>query len=344
MRNAGRQRASEYMTGRLKNPITKKSVEKKPVALTIAGSDPSGGAGFQADLKTFAALKVYGFSVITAVIAQNSAKVVRVAPVDAAMVTAQFEALAAERRPDALKTGALADAAVVLAVAEAIRGLKMPAPVVDPVLIASSGARLLDAEGEAAMRALIFPLARVVTPNIPEAEALSGVMIDGPEAMRAAARALRRMGARAVVIKGGHPYMGGSAEGAPARVHGLGPCGERGEAALATGPGRRGSAAAEMAAAPGASRAGRRGHRGGGATAVDLLYDGRNFVELAGERIPGGGAHGTGCAFSAAIAAYLARGAELEAAVRGAKRFVARALRHGFALGAGRTMLDHFAR
>jgi hydroxymethylpyrimidine/phosphomethylpyrimidine kinase len=77
---------------------------------------------------------------------------------------------------------------------------------------------------------------------------------------------------------------------------------------------------------------------------VDLLYDGRNFVELAGERIPGGGAHGTGCAFSAAIAAYLARGAELEAAVRGAKRFVARALRHGFALGDGRTMLDHFAR
>src|SRR6266849_3935483 len=337
------------MTGRL--AVARKSVAKKPVALTIAGSDPSAGAGFQADLKTFAALKVYGFSVITAVIAQNSAKVVRVAPVDAAMVTAQLEALASERRPDALKTGALANAAVVLAVAEAIRALKMPAPVVDPVLIASSGARLLDADGEAAMRALIFPLARVVTPNIPEAEALSGVMIDGPEAMRAAARALRRMGARAVVIKGGHPYTGGSADGAPARARGARTGGERGEAPLATGPGRSGagsaaagSGGAEMAAASGALRAGRRSHRGGGATAVDLLYDGRNFVELAGVRIPGGGAHGTGCAFSAAIAAYLARGAELEAAVRGAKRFVARALRHGFALGAGRTMLDHFAR
>src|SRR5216684_4396307 len=203
------------MMGRL--AVARKSVAKKPVALTIAGSDPSGGAGFQADLKTFAALKVYGFSVITAVIAQNSAKVVRVAPVDAAMVTAQLEALASERRPDALKTGALANAAVVLAVAEAIRALKMPAPVVDPVLIASSGARLLDADGEAAMRALIFPLARVVTPNIPEAEALSGVVIDGREAMRAAARALCRMGARAVVIKGGHPYTGGSGDGGGVR-------------------------------------------------------------------------------------------------------------------------------
>ncbi len=325
----------------VRSAVARKSVAKKPVALTIAGSDPSGGAGFQADLKTFAALKVYGFSVITAVIAQNSAKVVRVAPVDAAMVTAQLEALASERRPDALKTGALANAAVVLAVAEAIRALKMPAPVVDPVLIASSGARLLDADGEAAMRALIFPLARVVTPNIPEAEALSGVVIDGREAMRAAARALCRMGARAVVIKGGHPYTGGSADGAPARARGAGSA-----AAGAGGVAARsgGSGAAAMAAASGAPRAGRRSHRGGGATAMDLLYDGRNFVELAGERIPGGGAHGTGCAFSAAIAAYLARGAELEAAVRGAKRFVARALRHGFALGAGRTMLDHFAR
>src|SRR6266851_1894446 len=312
MRDVGCQRAADIMTGRL--AVARKSVAKKPVALTIAGSDPSGGAGFQADLKTFAALKVYGFSVITAVIAQNSAKVVRVAPVDAAMVTAQLEALASERRPDALKTGALANAAVVLAVAEAIRALKMPAPVVDPVLIASSGARLLDADGEAAMRALIFPLARVVTPNIPEAEALSGVIIDGPEAMRAAARALRRMGARAVVIKGGHPYTGGSADGAPARVRGARTGGERGEAPLATGPRRRGAGAAAMAAASGASRAGRRSHRGGGATAVDLLYDGRNFVELAGVRIPGRGAHGTGCAFSAAIAAYLARGAELEAA------------------------------
>src|SRR6266849_4154240 len=232
------------MTGRL--AVARKSVAKKPVALTIAGSDPSAGAGFQADLKTFAALKVYGFSVITAVIAQNSAKVVRVAPVDAAMVTAQLEALASERRPDALKTGALANAAVVLAVAEAIRALKMPAPVVDPVLIASSGARLLDADGEAAMRALIFPLARVVTPNIPEAEALSGVVIDGREAMRAAARALCRMGARAGVIKGGHPYTGGSADGAPARARGAGSA-----AAGAGGVAARsgGSGAAAMAAA-----------------------------------------------------------------------------------------------
>src|SRR5579859_8007541 len=113
--------------------------KKRPVAMTIAGSDPGGGAGLQADLKTFAAHGVYGFSVITAVIAQNSAQVTRVEPVSAAMVTAQIATIAAECRPDALKTGALANAEVVRAVTESIRDLRLPAPVVDPVLISSSG-------------------------------------------------------------------------------------------------------------------------------------------------------------------------------------------------------------
>ncbi len=181
---------------------------KWPVAMTIAGSDPGGGAGLQADLKTFAAHRVYGFSVITAVIAQNSAHVTRVEPVSAAMVTEQIATIAAERRPDALKTGALGSGEVVRAVVESIRQFKLPAPVVDPVLISSSGARLLDEAGEHALRSMLLPLARIITPNIPEAEALSGIAIDGPVAMRAAARALRRLGARAVVIKGGHPFNG----------------------------------------------------------------------------------------------------------------------------------------
>ena len=263
--------------------------------MTIAGSDPSGGAGLQADLKTFAALGVHGFSVITAVIAQNSARVARVAPVAAAMVAEQIATLAAERIPDALKTGALANAEVVRAVADSIRDLKLPPPVVDPVLISSSGARLLDDEGEHALRSLLLPLARVVTPNIPEAEALAGVDIDGPAAMRTAAHALHRLGARAVVIKGGHSFSGD------------------------------------------AGVAGRR--------AIDLLFDGRGFTEFAAPRIPGGGAHGTGCAFSAAIAARLARGDDLESAVRHAKAFVTRALRARFMLGEhGRALLDHFAR
>ena len=266
----------------------------RPVAMTVAGSDPGGGAGAQADLKTFAALRVYGFSALTAIIAQNSATVVQVEPVAAAMVSRQIEIVAAERRPDALKTGALASAKIVDAVARAIADLRLPAPVVDPVMISSSGVRLLDREGEQSLRERLIPLARILTPNIPEAEALTGIEIDTDAALRAAARMLRKMGARAVLIKGGHA----------------------------------------------------RDDKGGAAKrALDLLYDGRAFIELTAARVPGGGAHGTGCALSAAIAAYLARGADLETAVRRAKAFVTRALRASFILGpGGRPLLDHFAR
>ena len=175
-----------------------------PVALTIAGSDPSGGAGVQADLKTFAAHRVYGFSAITSVIAQNSARVGRIAPVDPALVAEQIAAVVRQHRPGAIKTGALANAAIVAAVARTIRRLRLPAPVVDPVLISSSGKRLVDRAGEAAIRSRLIPIARIVTPNIAEAEALTGIAIDDASAMRAAARALIAMGARAVVIKGGH--------------------------------------------------------------------------------------------------------------------------------------------
>jgi hydroxymethylpyrimidine/phosphomethylpyrimidine kinase len=274
-------------------------VSKRHVAMTIAGSDPSGGAGLQADLKTFASNGVYGFSIITAVIAQNSAHVIRVEPVSAAMVTEQIAAIVAERRPDALKTGALANDEVVRAVAESIRKFKLPAPVVDPVLISSSGSRLLDEAGEHALRSILIPLARVVTPNIPEAEALTGLAIDGPTAMRTAARALRRLGARAVVIKGGHPFDGQDDDNDSAHRHRV----------------------------------------------VDLLFDGRSFTEFTTARIPGEGAHGTGCAFAAAIAARLARGDDLATAVRHAQTFVARALRARFMLSKdGRALLDHLVR
>jgi hydroxymethylpyrimidine kinase/phosphomethylpyrimidine kinase len=266
-----------------------------PVAMTVAGSDPSGGAGLQADLKTFAALGVHGYSVVTAIIAQSSARVVRVAPVAPAMLAAQIEVLAAECRPAALKTGALATAANVRAAAAAIVRCKLPAPVVDPVMVASSGARLLDRAGEADLRIHLLPIARVCTPNLPEAERLSGLAIDSPAAMRAAARAICALGARAVVIKGGHQVAG-----------------------------QRGAPSSRV---------------------IDLLYDGRGFIELTAARIPGGGAHGTGCAFAAAIAAMLARGADLEAAVRAAKAFVTRALRRSYVLGSrGRPLLGHLPR
>jgi hydroxymethylpyrimidine/phosphomethylpyrimidine kinase len=266
--------------------------DKKIVALTIAGSDPGGGAGIQADLKTFAALGVYGYSVITAVIAQNSSTVKRVAPVEAAMVAAQIETLVAERRPDAIKTGALGTAKIVKAVADAISRLDLPAPVVDPVLISSAGLRLLDPAGERAMLKRLLPLARIVTPNLAEAQALSGVDGASPAAIRAMARALGKAGARAVLIKGGH--IGSYSE---AR-----------------------------------------------AQSTDMLYDGREFIEMRAARIRGGGAHGLGCALSAAIAAYLAQGIDLVGAVRRAKRYVTAALGASFKLGDGRAMLDHFAR
>jgi hydroxymethylpyrimidine/phosphomethylpyrimidine kinase len=273
-----------------------KRSDKKSVALTIAGSDPGGGAGIQADLKTFAALGVYGYSAITSIIAQNSSTVKRVAPVDAAMVAAQIETLAAERRPDALKTGALGTAAVVEAVAGAIARLDLPAPVVDPVLISTAGTRLLDPAGERALVKHLLPIARIVTPNLAEAQALSGVDGSSPAAIRAMARALGKAGARAVLIKGGH--LGGH----------LGQSFKSPE------------------------------------QSIDLFYDGREFVELRAARIPGDGAHGLGCALSAAIAAYLALGMDLDGAVRRAKRYVTAALRASFKLGAGRAVLDHFAR
>ncbi len=143
----------------------------RPSALTIAGSDPGGGAGIQADLKTFAALEVYGFSAITAVIAQNSSQVLRVAALNPSMVAAQIAAVALERKPNAVKIGAMGTASIVKAVAASITEHKLAAPVVDPVLISSSGTRLLSKAGEAALLAEIVPLARVITPNIPEARA-----------------------------------------------------------------------------------------------------------------------------------------------------------------------------
>lgn len=278
----------DKIISKLERPVLALPKSKRPIALTIGGSDPGGGAGIQADLKTFAALGVYGYSVLTQVIAQNSSRVVELQNASPDIVIAQLETLAAESAPAAVKTGALANFKIVKAVARALKDLQFPAPVVDPVIVSSSGARLLGPKGKRAMREYLIPGARVVTPNIPEAEALTKIAIDSDASMRAAAREFIKMGAAAVVIKGGHSKDQ--------------------------------------------------------ADATDLLLDGRRFVVLKGPRIAGGGAHGTGCAFSAAIAAYLARGESLEAAVRNAKRYVATALRASFKLGKGSPLLDHFAR
>jgi hydroxymethylpyrimidine/phosphomethylpyrimidine kinase len=174
------------------------------VALTIAGSDPSGGAGIQADLKTFAAFGVYGASAIAAITVQNTLGVEAVAPLSADLVTSQIEAIAGDFSIDATKTGMLATAAIVEAVAAAIAELDLPLVVVDPVLVSTSGERLLDADAVQAMITELLPRARVVTPNVPEAEALSGRRISSAQDARDAARAIRDMGAAAVIITGGH--------------------------------------------------------------------------------------------------------------------------------------------
>jgi hydroxymethylpyrimidine/phosphomethylpyrimidine kinase len=173
-------------------------------ALTIAGSDSSGGAGIQADLRTFAALGVYGTSAITAITAQNTVGVVEAAVIAADLVTAQIEAVAGDIDIHAVKTGMLGDAAVVEAVAAAIKELELPLVVVDPVLASTSGARLLDDDGLEMLCAALVPLARVVTPNVAEAEVLSGNRIGSDEDLRDAARKIHDLGAAAVIITGGH--------------------------------------------------------------------------------------------------------------------------------------------
>ena len=173
-------------------------------ALTIAGSDSGGGAGIQADLKTFAALGVYGTAAITAATAQNTVGVMGVATLSSEFVTAQIEAIASDITLHATKTGMLANAAIVEAVAAAVGELDLPLLVVDPVMVAKSGDRLLDDEGVEALRSELLPRAIIVTPNIPEAEILSGRRIDSVEQARAAAVDIHRLGARSVVVKGGH--------------------------------------------------------------------------------------------------------------------------------------------
>jgi hydroxymethylpyrimidine/phosphomethylpyrimidine kinase len=173
-------------------------------ALTIAGSDSSAGAGVQADLKTFAAFGLYGLCAITAITAQSTNGVEAVAPLAADLVTAQIEAVAGDFTIAATKVGMLATAAIVEAVAASIEELELPLVVLDPVFVSTSGDRLLDDDGVEALRTLLLPLARVVTPNHAEAEALSGVRITSADTLREAARRIHMLGARGVVITGGH--------------------------------------------------------------------------------------------------------------------------------------------
>jgi hydroxymethylpyrimidine/phosphomethylpyrimidine kinase len=255
-------------------------------ALTIAGSDSGGGAGIQADLKTFSALGVYGMSAITAITAQNTLGVTAVHEVPPAIVAAQIDAVVTDIGADAVKTGMIANSEIIRVVAAKIREHGLSTLVVDPVMIATSGDRLLAEEAVEALRSELVPLASVVTPNLPEAGVLVGREVASLAEMHEAARAIVGMGARSVVVKGGH--LDGDA--------------------------------------------------------IDIFYDGDRVVELPGRRIESTSTHGTGCTLASAIAALLARGEPLEAAVARAKAYVTTAIERAYPIGHGHGPVHHFHR
>jgi hydroxymethylpyrimidine/phosphomethylpyrimidine kinase len=255
-------------------------------ALTIAGSDSIAGAGIQADLKTFAAHGVYGASAVTAITAQSTTGVIDVLPLPVEIVRAQIQAVSQDTAIAAAKTGMLATAEIVDAVSESLRQLRTPCVVVDPVMAASADARtLLTRESVSIFKAKLLPLATVVTPNLAEAAALSGIDVNSLESAREAARRIAGFGPRAVVIKGGH----------------------------LTGP-----------------------------DAIDLLFFAGSFSELAASRVHTADVHGTGCTFASAIAARLALGDDIPAAVEQAKRYITEAIAQSIQIGRGARILNHF--
>lgn len=259
--------------------------EPLPVALTIAGSDPSGGAGIQADLKTFHQFGVYGEAAITLLTVQNTRQVSRVECLPGWLVIEQVRAVLEDIVPSAAKTGALGSKEVVEALAELAGDFRFPL-VVDPVMISKHGAPLLPEDARRALQERLIPRARLVTPNLAEAEELTGLRIRDLAAMRRAAERILRMGAKAVLIKGGH---------------------------LAD-------------------------------SSTDILLAGAEWHEFPASRIDTPHTHGTGCTYSAAITAELARGAPLADAVRRAKDFITEAIRSAPGLGAGSGPVNHHAR
>ena len=249
-----------------------------PRALSIAGSDSGGGAGIQADLNTFGAFGVFGTTAITAVTVQNTVGVSGFQEISPETVAAQIRAVAEDIGVDAAKTGMLASAPIVNAVAETVSAVRIPALVVDPVFVSKHGHRLLAEDAVSSLRQRILPLAAIVTPNLPEGAELAGVSAASRDDMRKVGERLLDLGASAVLVKGGHLESGG---------------------------------------------------------ADDLFFDGTREDWLESERLPTRHTHGTGCVLSAAIAAELARGAQLLDAVRSGKAFVTEAIRHALAIGEG---------
>ncbi len=256
-------------------------------ALTIAGSDSGGGAGIQADIKTFQELGVFGMSALTAVTAQNTLGVQAVFPMTSEAVIKQIESIGEDLGADALKTGMLFNAEIIAAVSGKIKQYQWTKVVVDPVMIAKGGASLLQQEAIAALKEHLLPLSLIITPNIPEAEVLTGMTIKSMEDKHEAARRLLDLGAKNVVIKGGHDEDTDQA--------------------------------------------------------VDILFDGQGFEYFTTERMATKNTHGTGCTFSAAITAELAKGSSVLDAVTTAKSFIQAAIADDLRIGGGHGPTNHWA-
>ncbi|WP_214793548.1 MULTISPECIES: bifunctional hydroxymethylpyrimidine kinase/phosphomethylpyrimidine kinase [unclassified Exiguobacterium] len=258
----------------------------RPQVLTIAGSDSGGGAGIQADLKTFQELGVFGTSVLTAVTAQNTRGVHGVEAVSPELITQQLDAIGSDFSIAACKTGMLFDAARIEAVATGVKRHVFNRLVVDPVMIAKGGAPLLQDTAVDALKTSLLPLATVVTPNVPEAEVLTGLTIRSFNDRLEAARRMLAYGVRAVILKGGHLE---------------------------------------------------------GETAEDLIMTESEVFLLSAPRIQTSDTHGTGCTFSAALTAELAKGRSIMEAAVTAKRFIQSAITHGLEIGAGHGPTNHWA-
>lgn len=261
-------------------------IEKIPRALTIAGSDSGGGAGIQADLKTFTSHRVYGLSVLTSVTSQNTLGVYGIHDISPVFVENQIDAVANDIGFDAVKLGMLSNAAIAKSVAVKLKKYRAENLVIDPVMAAKDGSTLLKESAVEVYREYLFPQAAVVTPNIREAEILLGEQISTPDDMKNASEEIIKYGCGAVLMKGGHLENKFKA--------------------------------------------------------VDILYDGKNFREFSTERIKTENTHGTGCTYSAAICANLAKGLSLVESVSLAKEYITNAIKNSFRIGRGHGPLNHF--
>lgn len=256
-------------------------------ALTIAGADNGGGAGIQADLKTFQELGVYGMTVITAIAAQNTTGVQGVFPISYAGIAQQLDSTGADFEPRAVKTGMLYNAEIIHLVATKWRQYGWSNLVIDPVMVAKGGAPLLQQEAVQALIQELLPHALITTPNIPEAELLTGMSISRLSEREEAAKQLVQMGTTYALIKGGHDA--------------------------------------------------------GSSMVVDVLYDGQAFHYLENRRVMTRHTHGTGCTYSAAITAELAKGSAVVDAVTTARAFIQAAIEDELGIGAGHGPTNHFA-